>query len=413
MTTAVDTSSSGYLRGLFGSAQHAYDYAKHVSPTLLTVQLERLEGRFQPITSRIKALGEPLIDSLDANLVGLKEKVQQTKLHNIRLYAAVLKGWLAHGLDYDRYIFAVKRLYGQGWQPMLAEKSRALHAFLQNYVHVDDVLWLAAALATEGNEGLMQTLMAVWELTPRLNMQEFVEKVKKVTGKEWKVDFASAGQLFYSLASLKSTINRSVSALKSQTTALVHKAKDVANRTSFLLLSATDKAVEASIVVLDEQWVSRVCSAPGPSVPLRGFDRLAEMEHRLHSELNLFITVKRGALEDSRTYQYVSDKVNSLKVICTNVRNTDLCALTWPQQVKSRLDRVFVFVGLESFVKVFDRTVWEKLDQDEDKEVSVGDLVKTVRQVHLTEVMRRLVKAYKETYARWVRVGAVNGEHQD
>ena len=54
-----------------------------------------------------------------------------------------------------------------------------------------------------------------------------------------------------------------------------------------------------------------------------------------------------------------------------------------------------------------------KLDQDESKEVSVGDLVKMVRQVHLTEVMRRLVKAYKETYARWVRVGAVNGEHQD
>lgn len=418
MTTAVDTSSSGYLRGLFGSAQHAYNYAKQASPSLLIVQLERLEGRFQPITSRIKAMGEPLIDSLDARLVGLKEvpKALQARLSSTRLYAAVLKSWLAHGLDYERYISAVKRVYGAGWQPALAEQSKALHSFLQSYVHIDDVLLLAAALATEGNERLMHALVTVWEHVPTLNMREFVERLKTSMGKEWKIDFASAGQLFYSLATLKAAITASATALKSQTTALVRKAKDVANRTSFLLLRATDQAVNASIVVLDEQWVSRVCSAPGPSVPLRGFDRLAEMEHRLHSELSLFITAKQGALQDSGTYQYVSDKVNSLKALCVRVRSTDVYALTWPQKVKTGLDQVFLYVGLESFVRAFDHTVWEKLDEDEDSEVSVGDLVRTVgrvRQVQLTEVMRRLVKAYRETYARWVKVGAVNGEHQD
>ena len=418
MTTAVDTSSSGYLRGLFGSAQHVYDYAKQVSPALLTVQLERLEGRFQPITARIKAMGEPLIDSLDARLVGLKEvpRALQARVSNSRLYAAVLKSWLAYGLDYERFITAVKRVYGEGWQPALAEKAKALHAFLQGYVHIDDVLLLAAALATEGNERLMRALVTVWEHVPALNMREFVDRLKTAMGKEWKADFTSAGRLFYSLASLKAAIAGSATALKSQTTTLVRKAKDVANRTSFLLLRATDQAVDASIVVLDEQWVSRVCSAPGPSVPLRGFDRLAEMEHRLHSELSLFIATKQGALHDSRSYQYVSDKVNSLKAICIRVRATDVYALTWPQKVKSGLDRVFLYVGLESLVRAFDHTVWEKLDADEDREVSVGDLVRTVgrvRQVQLTEVMRRLVKAYRATYGRWVKVGAVNGEHQD
>lgn len=302
----------------------------------------------------------------------------------VRLYATVLRGWLAYRPDYEQFVTYVKTCYKGEWSEALSETVTGMYERLGTWRGTQDVMYISAFLLSEGNQKLQDTLIAAWN-TVR-NPAFLLKSVQNsLPAASLSQSIYEKVRIFTSLTQMSAQLHSSALSLQSQTRHFLKSAREIANRTAFILYRATDKAMECSIRIMDEKLVTRI-STPPRELGLRGEARLVDMEHRLRVELTEFLSEKKEMFKTSFVYTTVEASMQA--GIRVYQRSSESVATSEvPEMVKAPIDSVLIFVGLGAILNKFDKTVWTRLDIDGDGVVTMGDLCRALSPRRALKIM--------------------------
>lgn len=302
----------------------------------------------------------------------------------VRLYATVLRGWLAYRPDYDQFVAYLKTCYRGEWSRGLSEAVAQLYTRLSAWKGVQDVMYISAFLLAEGNQKLQDTLVSTWNKVQHpISLLQSVQNSLQVTSLSQSL--YEKVRIFTSLTQMSDQLRSSALSLQAKGRHFLKSAKDIADRTAFLLYRATDQSVEYSLRIIDERLVSRISSPPA-ELGLRGEARLVDMEHRLRLELTQFLTEKKQVFRTSFVYTSVQATMQAGVRVYRHTSEA-VASSELPEVVKAPIDSVLVFVGMGAILAKFDKSVWTRLDMDGDGVVTLGDLCQALSPRRALKIM--------------------------
>ena len=337
------------------------------------------------VVSAVEGIGQRVGSLLTAGRKTAEEVFEKLPFgEKVRLYATVLRGWLAYRPDFSQYLAYIRASYKGHWTRSLREGVSELYAKLSTWGGSQDILYLSAFLLSEGSERLQNALISTWSQvrSPTLLLTSVKDNLQV---KSLSTSVREKVRLFTSINEMSTELRASAVALQTKGRSFMKSAKEISSRTVFILYGSIDRSMEFSLRVLDERVVSRL-SAPPREIGLRGEARLVDMERRLRAELTEFWREKKEIVKASHMYTTISATMQAgIKVY---QRSSDsLAASELPEVIKAPIDSVLLFVGLGAVLTRFDKTVWTRLDMDADGVVTVGDMCKALSPKRVLTVM--------------------------
>lgn len=372
MTDPLPTSSrQGPVQASAAAVLAVYRASKAHLPRFVVYAVEGVEHTLQSTAGKVSHAGENWMHRLPFG-----EKV--------RLYATVLRGWLAYRPDYAQFVAYLKTCYRGEWHEGLSETAAQLYTRLTAWKGAQDVMYISAYLLSEGSQKLQDTLISAWDKVQHpASILQSVQNSLQVTALSQSV--YEKVRIFTSLTQMSAQLRSSALSLQAKGHHFLKSAKAIADRTAFLLYRATDQTVECSLRIMDERLVSRISSPPA-ELGLRGEARLVDMERRLRLELTQFLGEKKQVFRSSFVYTSVQATMQAGVRVCQHTSEA-VAASELPEVVKAPIDSVLIFVGMGAILGKFDKAVWTRLDMDGDGVVTLGDLCQALSPRRALKIM--------------------------